>query len=257
MVGVSFKGKAGLSITELLLITTLLLILAAFLFPTFKKIREQSRRTACVANLKILGTAIILYSSDYNGKVPIRVGLGIGNPRTSSYLMENDGTTGVGLLYPKYLKDKRLFYCPSNLSAYKKMGSLKSSFWDPHPVGINPATHIGYWYLSGGGPRGGDWDKFSVLRNMTLSTPAAAPFTSRVLIADRIGEGGGAINLGGGNHPFDRRILSRIRADGGNYLFADGHVKWSKLTSYPAGTGYTGWINEIYFQGGHALYAKP
>lgn len=245
------------TLVEMIVVIAILIVLVALLYPVYEKSRERARRVACMANLRQLGIAIHLYSGEWDGKVPPRIGKGTGNPRTSQYLMEDDYVTGIGLLYPKYLDNQKSFYCPSNIKAFAKTDCFNTVYWNPTPVKKTHDTKIGYFYLSGGGSRGGNWDQLSVLRDLKISTPGSGEFPLRVLMGDRVGTGGGANGTGGGSHPFDRIDLSRKRVDGGNFLFADGHVKWANLYSYPKGTGPTGWIDDIYFDGGFGVYGRP
>ena len=45
-------------------------ILSAILFPVFGKARSSARCTACLSNVKQIGTAIGMYTSDYDGAFP-------------------------------------------------------------------------------------------------------------------------------------------------------------------------------------------
>jgi prepilin-type N-terminal cleavage/methylation domain-containing protein/prepilin-type processing-associated H-X9-DG protein len=62
--------KQAFTLIELLVVIAIIAILAAILFPVFAKVREKARQTACVSNLKQLGTAMIMYSTDYDGYLP-------------------------------------------------------------------------------------------------------------------------------------------------------------------------------------------
>jgi len=45
-------------------------ITAAILFPVFAQAREKARQIACLSNLKQQGLAILMYSEDYDGRLP-------------------------------------------------------------------------------------------------------------------------------------------------------------------------------------------
>ena len=54
----------GFTLIELMIVTAIICILAAILFPVFAKAREKARQTNCARNLKELGLALRLYAYD-------------------------------------------------------------------------------------------------------------------------------------------------------------------------------------------------
>lgn len=63
----------GFTLMELLVVIAIIAILAAILFPVFAGARERARSASCINNLKQLGTAASMYSTDYDGAVSIGV----------------------------------------------------------------------------------------------------------------------------------------------------------------------------------------
>lgn len=63
------KVKA-FSLFELLVAILIVAILAAILFPVFLKAKEAAKKTGCLQNLRQIGIAHILYSSDHDGWYP-------------------------------------------------------------------------------------------------------------------------------------------------------------------------------------------
>ena len=45
-------------------------ILAAILFPVFAQAREKARQTACISNMRQIGTALMMYVQDYDETYP-------------------------------------------------------------------------------------------------------------------------------------------------------------------------------------------
>ncbi|HVK04901.1 MAG TPA: DUF1559 domain-containing protein [Armatimonadaceae bacterium] len=60
------RKHAAFTLIELLVVIAIIAILAAILFPVFAQAREKARQTACLNNLKQIGTAAMMYTQDYD-----------------------------------------------------------------------------------------------------------------------------------------------------------------------------------------------
>lgn len=65
------KTNRGFTLIELLVVIAIIAILAAILFPVFAKAREAARATACLSNMKQLGTAIQMYMEENDQCIPL------------------------------------------------------------------------------------------------------------------------------------------------------------------------------------------
>ncbi|MBU0478636.1 type II secretion system GspH family protein [bacterium] len=102
--------RAGFTLLELLVVIAVIGLLASMLLPALSKAREMGRRAKCMSNLRQLGLAFQMYTSDYDGFLP--------NYRDGSTIwfnmLANDG-------YIEYTasKDNSLLWCPSAKSDEK------------------------------------------------------------------------------------------------------------------------------------------
>ena len=62
--------RKGFTLIELLIVITIIAILAAILFPIFRRALEASRRATCTSNLYQISRAIIMYAGDSDDKFP-------------------------------------------------------------------------------------------------------------------------------------------------------------------------------------------
>ncbi len=64
----------GFTLIELLVVIAIIAILASILFPVFAQVREKARQTSCLSNQKQLGTAILMYTQDFDETLPLAYG---------------------------------------------------------------------------------------------------------------------------------------------------------------------------------------
>ena len=101
----AFSRSAGFTLIELLVVIAIIGILAAILFPVFAQARDKARQTACLSNMKQIGTAISLYVQDAD----------------QSYPLDDLETTSEAVWYDiswiknvqSYVKSTQVFVCPS------------------------------------------------------------------------------------------------------------------------------------------------
>ncbi len=65
------RNRKGFTLIELMIVIAIIAILAAILVPNFMKARAQGQVTSCKSNVKNIGTACEMYSTDNNGRYPV------------------------------------------------------------------------------------------------------------------------------------------------------------------------------------------
>ena len=194
--------KKGFTLIELLVVIAIIAILAAILFPAFARARENARRASCQSNQKQIGLGVAQYSQDYDEKYPYMEGYTqadfgtlIGNPATA--------------IQP-YIKSWQIFRCPS-VSTGEVPGTIQTSYlWN----GV-------------------------VIRPTGLSLAAVTEVSKIILVQEFVNLDAGLhlrpANIGTAAAPSYQYWMTvnynKKHFDGGNLLFADGHVKWVKQSA--------------------------
>jgi prepilin-type N-terminal cleavage/methylation domain-containing protein len=178
--------RRAFTLIELLVVIGIIAVLAAILFPIFAAVRERGRITACASNLRQLGIAAQLYRQDYDEQW---------FAARSLYNPHSDLT----IAWLPYVKNDRLFYCPSSSSASDPTIPYSPENW--------AAGNISYLY-------------FSYRADTSPQRPTWIPAShvisgddnpSRWLLSDWFPRTGPTA------HPVGSKTL--------NYVCADGHVR--------------------------------
>jgi type II secretory pathway pseudopilin PulG len=106
---------------ELLVVIGIIVLLIGMLMPAVNAARERANRTKCLANLRSLGQAMVMYANESKNWLPNA------NPKGSTN--DYDGTNAVLVaLNRDYVRAPAVFHCPSD--------------GDPEPGEIETADYV-------------------------------------------------------------------------------------------------------------------
>jgi prepilin-type N-terminal cleavage/methylation domain-containing protein/prepilin-type processing-associated H-X9-DG protein len=219
-VALKLRRNSGFTLIELLVVIAIIALLAAILFPVFARARENARRASCQSNLKQISLAWAMYIQDFDERAPRAI---FGDRYTG-----HPYPVGWGDAMQSYIKNLQIYRCPD-------VGPKSFQGVPVYPPATAPDAY-GYtnywinWWASGSGTPynlsqfkypastvlfgdGGGGDTYATYHsNGCDQNPVSGHCgTSTVGAFAMIPFGGGTAHL-----------------DGGNYAFADGHVKWLK-----------------------------
>jgi len=117
------------TITELLVTFTVASLLLALAIMGYGSMIGRSRSSACIANLRAIGTALNAYLEEHNMIMPP---LAAGRLEKSQDLPVIDNTLNI------YADDDRIFRCPADRTIAEKSGT--SYFWNSALSGQSAAS---------------------------------------------------------------------------------------------------------------------
>jgi prepilin-type processing-associated H-X9-DG protein len=111
-----------MTLVELLSVISIIAVMAAILFPVFARAREGARKHSCLGNLVNISLALHLYAEDHAGLLPPT---------------DDD----LSPLFGRYVRDERVFMCPSSDPYSIPMGAPANPDLLPPPrTGARPGT---------------------------------------------------------------------------------------------------------------------
>ena len=233
------RSKFGFTLIELLVVIAIIAILASILFPVFARAREQARKAACQSNLKQLGLAMMQYVQDFDETYPVAQ-------------FDASPTRYWYQVIEPYVKSTQVFVCPTAGQIRRVDGTdtVQHSGGYGYNIGgtqlaPTPAPNVrrnGFGYRTSGGnwwtPTGTGPLKISTIQEaadtIQMADPSSNSYQNNGFFAVAYANSSYMPVLHGGRvGPFTsspQALTVPPLEGGGNYLFADGHVKFIQAT---------------------------
>jgi prepilin-type N-terminal cleavage/methylation domain-containing protein/prepilin-type processing-associated H-X9-DG protein len=125
----------GFTLIELLVVIAIIAVLLAIIMPAMRKVKESAKQTICKSNLKNIGLAVLMYLDDSDRKLPnYRSGNGfLWYDAGGNLLPLSDSTAYWGIIFKPYLKETKIFGCPS-------LRRVPSLIYDVDPDAVQEAA---------------------------------------------------------------------------------------------------------------------
>ena len=128
---------AGFTLIELLVVIAIIGLLLGLLLPALGAARNSARNVKCQANLRSLHQTVVIYSNDWQDRVP----LGYRGGRLQWNTMVYSGTSNRFVLFGRlerggYLPAPEALYCPAEMADQQRFNTPANP-WPPGTPGVN------------------------------------------------------------------------------------------------------------------------
>lgn len=289
-------SRSAFTLIELLVVIAIIAILAAILFPVFASAREKARQTACLSNMKQLGTGMLMYSQDYDEAMINHFYGKYDQDNTYAPGSPEDAYQWMDAVQP-YAKSAAIFNCPSqgdefldpteiNSGDYSDSGSTGTK-WGPYKPyntvpGLKNRSHGSYAINDAYFADGRNLDGSYYAEEMKTDNPPVSPSTeyrgmgeiqapaSTIWVGESVGPSTSAGYSTQGDYPFECHIAQPFKWRGkmkmGNFvarhsdimnaLYCDGHTKAISL-SYLYSKANTATLEGKTAYGGYCRVLSP
>jgi prepilin-type N-terminal cleavage/methylation domain-containing protein/prepilin-type processing-associated H-X9-DG protein len=129
----------GFTLIELLVVIAIIAILMAIITPALRKARESTRETVCRSNLRGVGLGILLYlqDNDYVMADSRQTNQFFWYDASGNFRKTNDNQAYWGVAYKDYIRDTKVFGCPSFRKVAELIYSVDPALIQEAAFGLN------------------------------------------------------------------------------------------------------------------------
>lgn len=246
MFGHSSKAtrRNGFTLVELLVVIGIIALLIAMLLPALKRVKESANSVKCMANMKQIMTATIMYTQEFKNSLPIPPSIGeyfpggAGDSSSLAYYMSRSAPSGAGVitynvgalwkfLSPGFVNSpagpdrkilRDIFNCPT-----EEAQTFRPVWWGTMRVDSGMVRNFSY-----------SWNRHIRLSYSNSAVGVYPPCrkisqiksaANKILLIEELAPNDGMAYILNDSATGDMDDTPAFRHNGtGNYGFADGHV---------------------------------
>lgn len=129
------RALRGFTLVELLIVIGIIAVLIAILLPALSRARQAANQAVCFNNLRQIGLAMVMYTSDNEGLYPFTAGIDEPGPQFSDWVYWEPGRDISQSAIARYLGgaafDANVLHCPSDTGARPRVQELGTSPYFP------------------------------------------------------------------------------------------------------------------------------
>ena len=222
--------RRGFTLIELLVVIAIIAIIAAILFPVFAQAREKARQAVCISNTRQIATAVRMYVQDYDETFPIFYAY------NSSPAAGLAGHKGVEMELQPYTKNFDLFRCPDDSGVpfvantpsagggCQDLPSKADSYF--HCYGSSYRFTSGaYSIVAGESSQNNDTSGY-IKDKVVTDAQFVYPADTRIMRDEMLPWFDCSQDPGGAKYGYCGGYYQQWHAQGGGFVFADGHAKF-------------------------------